>query len=134
MKHVFLLFVCALFMSATAFAQTKAASSIISSAGPKMSLKSETVDYGTIKKGSDRIRTIEFTNTGNEPLIINNCKGSCGCTVPTCPKEPIMPGKSGKIEVNYDTERLGPINKVVTISIEGQAEPVRVTLVGKVTE
>jgi hypothetical protein len=58
----------------------------------------------------------EFKNTGNEPLIITNAKGSCGCTVPDWPKEPIAPGATGVIKVRYDTNRPGPINKSVTIS------------------
>lgn len=62
--------------------------------GPSMSFDVTTVDYGTIEKGSDKVRIFKFTNTGTEPLIIKAAKGSCGCTVPTYPKEPIMPGES----------------------------------------
>lgn len=56
-----------------------------------------------------------FTNTGNAPLVISSATGSCGCTVPTYPKEPIMPGQKGVIKVHYDTNRLGAFNKTVTI-------------------
>ena len=84
--------------------------------GPQISFEEETIDYGTIEKGADGKRMFTFTNTGNEPLIISNCKGSCGCTVPTCPKEPIMPGESGTIEVKYDTQRVGSFTKAVTVS------------------
>ena len=48
------------------------------------------------------VRVFEFTNTGNAPLIITNVQSTCGCTVPSKPKEPIMPGKSDKIEVKYN--------------------------------
>ena len=58
----------------------------------------------------------KFTNTGKEPLIISKCKGSCGCTVPECPKEPILPGESAVIKVNYDEKRVGSFNKSITIT------------------
>lgn len=84
--------------------------------GPEISFEEEVIDYGTIDKGADGKRVFIFTNTGNEPLIISNCKGSCGCTVPTCPKEPIMPGETGEIEVKYDTQRVGSFTKSVTVT------------------
>ncbi len=84
--------------------------------GPKMTLESMTVDYGTIEQGSDPLRTVAFTNTGTEPLVISNAKGSCGCTVPTWPREPIAPGESAQIEIRYDTKRLGAINKTVRLT------------------
>ena len=84
--------------------------------GAKMEFVKETHDYGTIKYGADGACTFEFKNTGDAPLIISNAKGSCGCTVPEWPKEPIAPGASGTITVKYDTKRPGPINKSVTIT------------------
>ncbi|HKJ49333.1 MAG TPA: DUF1573 domain-containing protein [Christiangramia sp.] len=81
----------------------------------KMEFKSETIDYGEIKKGSDGVRVFEFTNTGDAPLVIEDVKSSCGCTVPKKPEEPILPGKTGQIEVKYDTKRVGPIRKTVTV-------------------
>ena len=84
--------------------------------GPVMTLESMTVDYGTIEQGSDPLRVVGFTNTGTEPLIISNARGSCGCTVPTWPREPIAPGESAEIEIRYDTKRLGGINKTVKLT------------------
>lgn len=81
----------------------------------KMEFRSETIDYGEIEKGSDGVRVFEFTNIGDAPLVIQDVKSSCGCTVPKKPEEPIMPGERGKIEVKYDTKRLGPIRKTVTV-------------------
>lgn len=81
----------------------------------KMEFKSETIDYGEIKKGSDGVRVFEFTNIGDAPLVIQEVKSSCGCTVPKKPEEPVMPGERGKIEVKYDTKRVGPIRKTVTV-------------------
>ena len=82
----------------------------------KIEFKSETVDYGEIDKGSDGIRVFEFTNTGSAPLIISDVRSSCGCTIPKKPEDPIMPGKTGEIQVKYDTNRVGPIRKAITVT------------------
>ncbi len=84
--------------------------------GAKIEFAKETHDYGTIKNGADGTCSFEFKNTGNEPLIISMAKGSCGCTVPEWPKEPIAPGAKASIKVKYDTSRAGAINKNVTIT------------------
>ena len=84
--------------------------------GPQMSFESTEVDYGTIGQHSEPFRYFKFTNTGTEPLVIKHAKGSCGCTVPTYPKEPILPGESGIIEVRYDTKRIGKFTKRVTLT------------------
>jgi hypothetical protein len=81
----------------------------------KIEFKSETVDYGEIAKGSDGVRVFEFTNTGNAPLIISKVSSSCGCTIPKKPEAPILPGKTGEISVKYDTNRVGPIRKAITV-------------------
>jgi len=81
----------------------------------QIEFKSETVDYGEIAKGSDGVRVFEFTNTGDTPLIINDVKSSCGCTVPKKPDGPIAPGESSTIQVKYDTNRVGPIRKTITV-------------------
>lgn len=74
------------------------------------------VNYGSIEKGADGVRVFKFTNIGTAPLIISNAQGSCGCTVPTYPKEPIMPGEKGEIRVKYDTQRVGQFTKYVTLT------------------
>lgn len=83
--------------------------------GAKIKFKTETVDYGEIAKGSDGVRVFEFTNTGNAPLIISKVSSSCGCTIPKKPEAPILPGKTGEIQVKYDTNRVGPIRKAITV-------------------
>ncbi|PIB29910.1 hypothetical protein BFP75_03045 [Maribacter sp. 4G9] len=82
----------------------------------KIEFKSETVDYGEIEKGTDGVRVFEFTNTGSAPLIISDVRSSCGCTIPKKPEDPIMPGKTGEIQVKYDTNRVGPIRKAITVT------------------
>ena len=84
--------------------------------GAKIEFKAYTIDYGTINKGADGIRTFEFTNTGDEPLIVSNVKSSCGCTIPKNQKKPILPGENGEIEVKYDTNRVNPIRKTITVT------------------
>lgn len=101
-------------------------------AGPAATFEKVEMDYGKIKQGSEPLRVFVFKNTGSEPLIISNAQGSCGCTVPTYPKEPIMPGQSSKIEVRYDTQRVGGFTKSVTLTTN-EANPTRVlTIKGEV--
>lgn len=84
--------------------------------GPKIEFeaKENTIDYGKVNKNDNGSRDFLFTNTGNEPLVINNVLSTCGCTVPTKPDEPILPGKKGKITVKYNMA-LGPIRKTLTV-------------------
>lgn len=97
--------------------------------GAKIDFVKETHDYGTIKNGSDGSCTFEFKNTGNAPLIISNAKGSCGCTVPEWPKEPIAPGAKASIKVKYDTSRAGVINKNVTITSNAVNSPDKIVFI-----
>ncbi len=102
----YLLF-AALFLSFSVFAQN----------GAKIEFKDKdnTIDYGTVNKEEDNgLRAFVFTNTGDAPLIIKDAKSTCGCTVPSFPKEPIAPGQTGKIEVKYNMNP-GPIRKTITI-------------------
>lgn len=97
----------------------KKASSADEKATVKMQQRgSEATDwnFGTIEQNSPGSRYFKFTNTGSAPLIISDAKGSCGCTVPTWPKEPIMPGQSEYIKVTYDTKRVGAFTKYVTLT------------------
>jgi hypothetical protein len=92
---------------------------------PVFEFERKIVDYGAIEKGSEGVYDFKFKNIGKSPLIIANVKGSCGCTVPSAPKEPIMPGASGIIKVKYDTNRVGPISKTITIT-SNASEPKKV--------
>jgi hypothetical protein len=83
--------------------------------GPEITFKKDQHDYGQIYVNSDGSCTFEFTNTGNEPLILSQPRSSCGCTVPSWPRQPILPGESEKITVTYNTSKPGPINRTVTI-------------------
>ncbi len=98
----------------------------------KIEFKTDVIDYGEIAKGSDGVRTFEFTNTGDAPLIISNVKSSCGCTVPSKPDGPIAPGESSVIEVKYDTKRVGPIRKTVTVYSNADQPIVSLKIKGKI--
>jgi hypothetical protein len=92
--------------------------------GAGMVFVTETIDYGTIAHNADGKREFVFTNNGNKPLIITSATGSCGCTVPSFPKEPIAPGAKGVIGVKYDTSRAGqPFTKTVTITSNAAETP-----------
>lgn len=92
----------------------------------EIEFKKETHDYGNIKQNSNGVYEFIFKNTGSQPLIISNAKGSCGCTVPEWPKEPILPGKSGTIKVKYDTKIVGPFSKSVTLQSNAANNPSKV--------
>jgi hypothetical protein len=101
--------------------------------GQKINFKTLEIDYGRIEKGSDGTREFIFTNDGKAPLIIQNAQGSCGCTVPTFPKEPIMPGQKNKISVKYDTQREGKFTKFVTLTTNSENETsTKLTITGEV--
>ncbi|MCC6251001.1 MAG: DUF1573 domain-containing protein [Bacteroidia bacterium] len=91
-------------------------------------------DFGTINKGDNGTFEFNFKNSGKEPLIISNAQGSCGCTVPQWPKEPIAPGGTGVIKVTYDTKRIGAFTKTVTITSNAQTSSKVLTIKGMVND
>ena len=98
--------------------------------GPVMFLATTTVDFGTIEQDSDPYRKLPFENKGDSPLIITNAKGSCGCTVPTWPKEPVMPGAVDTMTIRYDTHRVGAIRKTVTVYTNQGDQPITIQVIG----
>jgi hypothetical protein len=106
MKKVFLLFAF-IALNTVSFAQIGAKIEFLN--------KDNTIDYGTVTKESDSgLRTFIFKNTGDAPLIITNVQSTCGCTVPTKPTGPILPGMTDKIDVKYNMNP-GPIRKTITV-------------------
>ena len=106
MKNIFVL-IAIVVLSSFGFAQN----------GPKIEFKTNenTIDYGSVSKKNDNgLRSIEFINTGDEPLIISNVLSTPGFTIPSKPSQAILPGKTGKIEVKYSMIR-GPIRKTITV-------------------
>ena len=91
-------------------------------------------DFGTIPFKGVAECEFTFTNTGKEPLIIQNCQASCGCTVPTCPKDkPVKPGEKGTIKVKYTTTNVpGPFTKSFTVISNAKNSTVSVTIKGEI--
>jgi len=105
----------------------------VASQAQEISFEKEIHDFGTFEQHGNGTYEFKFTNTGDAPLIISNSKGSCGCTVPVWPKEPIAPGASHVIKVKYDTKRIGAFNKSVTISSNANTDATKVIRIkGKV--
>ena len=112
-------------LSISAIAQEKVA---------KIEFKTDVIDYGTIQKGADGLRVFEFTNTGNAPLIISRVTSTCGCTVPKKPERPILPGEKGEIEVKYDTQRVNPIRKTITVLSNADTPTIALKIKGEVVD
>jgi len=92
-----------------------------------------THDYGTIKQGSNGNCEFKFTNKGKTPLILSDVVPSCGCTIADWPKGPIMPGKSGKIKIHYNTNIVGSFIKMITVKSNAKNSMVNLTIKGTVT-
>ena len=99
-----------------------------------ITFESDVVDYGEVEYGSDGIREFNFTNTGDDVLIIARVYSTCGCTVPEKPEDPIQPGKSGVIKVKYDTKRPGPIRKTITVISNADTPTVALKIKGLVVD
>lgn len=135
-KFILSVFVLA-FLGFTAYSQEAAvkadsAAKADNPNAPEMTFENMSHDYGTIKQGADGGCEFRFKNTGKEPLVISNARGSCGCTVPTWPKEPVMKGQTGTIKVHYDTKRVGAFTKTVTIESNAKTTPLVLTIKGTV--
>ena len=132
MKKLFL----ALTMMATTFGvfaqETVPAATAPDPNAPTMSFVKDAIDYGTIKQDAEGTRIFSFKNDGKTPIVISEAHGSCGCTVPTYPKEPIAPGATAEIKVHYDTHRVGPFSKSVTVNSNAKNSPVVLKISGTV--
>jgi hypothetical protein len=127
MKKTLSLLILVLTFSVSTFAQS----------GPAFKFKesNNTFDFGSVKEGPDAVHVFEFTNTGDQPILIQTAESSCGCTTPDWPKAPILPGKTGKITVKYNTaNRVGPINKSIYIKSNASRVPVELKITGNVVK
>jgi len=99
--------------------------------GSEITFEKKVHDFGTISEGEVVEHTFKFTNTGDTDLIISNASASCGCTIPDWPKEPIAPGKQGKIKVKFNSNgKKDMITKDITIL--ANTDPVKTILQIKV--
>ncbi|MFT7612149.1 MAG: hypothetical protein ACI9J3_001098 [Parvicellaceae bacterium] len=99
---------------------------------PEIEFDEVIITRDSIPRGGDGLFEYHFTNTGNLPLIITRVNTSCGCLVPSFSRDPILPGEKGIIKGRYDTKRIGPINKSMTIRSNAEHPIVVVRLKGSV--
>lgn len=98
-------------------AQTAVQPSVPAGPTTTMTFEETEFDFGTVQEGEKVSHTYKFKNTGKEPLILSDAKGSCGCTVPKWPREPIAPGASAEIVVEFSTQgKAGNRNQKVTLT------------------
>jgi hypothetical protein len=122
MKKVFFLAtVC--FFNLAIYAQTTNATIVFGST---------THDFGEIQQGVPQTISFEFTNTGAEPVIIQNVQPSCGCTTPGWTKEPVEAGQKGFVEATYNAANVGPFNKSLKVVVSGTDEPIVLYIKGTV--
>ncbi len=134
MKSIlFVLFLTAI-TSGIAYSQTMTAKDSLKAKknAPFILLENTEHDFGTIPYNGNGTFEFKFKNTGKSPLIISNCQASCGCTVPEWPKDPINKNGTGAIKVKYNTTRVGPFQKTVTIQSNSSNSPVVITIKGTV--
>ena len=105
------LFIAFIFISGSIYAQDLANTTDVG----VFSFEEEEINYGTIAQNANGERVFKFENRGRAPIVISKVKTTCGCTVPTYPKQPILPGQSGEIKIKYATNRVGPFTKSITI-------------------
>jgi len=131
MKQIVFSLAMILFFSAGLIAQTPEAKEENPNS-PEITFDKLIHDYGTIYKNGDGNCEFVFTNTGKEPLVLTNVKSSCGCTVPKWPRQPILPGKTEIVKVKYATNRMGKINKTITVHSNAKNTPITLRIVGNV--
>jgi hypothetical protein len=128
------LFFCFVLLTGSAFAQKQTLDNLANDpAKPEFKFETEEHNFGTIKQGDAVTYEFKFTNTGNEPLIITNAEGSCGCTVPVYPKQPIMKGQTASIKVTFNSAgKSGVQDKTVTITSNAKQNPMVLHMKGNV--
>ena len=96
--------------------------------------KKETHDFGNVTEGTKAKYTFTFVNKGTEPAVITSATASCGCTVPSWPKTPVVPGDSGIIQVKYSAAASGAIDKLVSVFSNATETPMSLSLKGIVVK
>ena len=125
-KPILSLLIC-VFMTTLAFSQNTSNADV-----GVFDFEAEIIDYGTINKNDDGLRIFKFTNRGTAPIVISNVKTSCGCTVPTFSKAPVLPGETGIIEIKYATNRIGKFSKSITVMSNADEAQKRLKIKGEV--
>jgi hypothetical protein len=132
MQKIIFSFVLMIFAVFTLQAQDVQPAAPANPNAPEITFDKVVHDYGTIVQDADGTCEFKFTNTGKEPLILQRPVSSCGCTVPTWPQEPVLPGKSDVIKVTYATRNVGQINKTITVTSNAKTSRVVLSIKGNV--
>lgn len=122
LSTIVLMFVLVLGLSA----QTQNGQAKVGASQSEITFEKLEHDYGKVEQGGDGVTQFRYKNTGNVPLVLSKVRSSCGCTIPSWSKEPLMPGQSGVITVKYNTNTVGAISKSITV--ESNAVNSRVVL------
>jgi len=116
-------------------ATTTDSKAAVNADGPVMKFDKEEYSFGTIKQGDKVEYAFEFVNTGKEPLIITEAHGSCGCTVPEWPKQPLKKGEKGTIKVTFNSAgKVGMQDKTITITSNASDSPKILHIKGNVEQ
>lgn len=136
MKIKTLILIAFIFSGINSFAQEKKVLNNIGNDNDNQAnfkFEKDEIDFGTIEQGESTTHEFKFTNTGSEPLIISKAEGSCGCTVPIFPKEPIMKNQTATIKVTFNsTGKFGIQDKTVTITSNAKQNPKIIHIKGTV--
>jgi hypothetical protein len=112
---------------------TPAAAPVSNQPSTTIALSESNFDFGNVKKGEKVQHIYEVTNTGTNPLVISEVKPGCGCTVPDFTKEPIMPGKKGKITLHFDSSNFdGNVNKYADVFANVEKAPIKLTFTANI--
>jgi len=109
-----------------------AAMSAMSQGGPEITFEKTTHNFGKIPQGTPVTYEFQFTNTGTEPLIVNNVQKTCGCTVTGWTKNPVMPGQTGYVSAQYNAASMGAFKKPVTVVSNASASSLQLFFEGEV--
>ncbi len=135
MKKVFALALSLMLAAPVLTMAQEATQTMEKKSGALMTPDESKFEFGTVKQGDVVEHTFTFKNTGTEPLVVTNVGVSCGCTTPEYTKDPVLPGKSGKITARFNTAgKMGQQNKVLTVSSNNSAGNVELSLTGTVAE
>jgi hypothetical protein len=133
MKKLFTLLIISVLVVTTSCSQSPDSLLRRNKNAPKIEFENQVHDFGTILQGGDGKYEFVFTNTGKEPLILNNVKSSCGCTKPEWSAEPVKHGDKAVVKVGYNTRLVGPFTKTITVYSNANNSTVTLTIKGTVT-
>jgi hypothetical protein len=137
MKRVFILLVivaCGISLYAQQPVQQAQPAIVDSTAKAKIIFEELNHNFGVMTAGADGSTVFKFKNEGKVPLILTNVQASCGCTTPSWTREPVAPGATGEIKVTYDTKRMGPFSKSVTVTSNAENPTVILRIAGEVKQ